>query len=223
MDAEARRRAAAAERRWRNCRRATRRWQRGLGGRDPAAARRIAGGFTTRRLPLRERASRPRARHACLAHRLVPLHPLQERRGGKAQASRPARGCRPGSRACTCGGRHARSRSHQHPCQRFRACRARGGRARARQCPWRVGEGDGRLWPACRQLPHDPRRGAGERPAAAAHRSPLGFGARAQGHHHRQGHLLRYRRPRHQARQRHGADEEGHGGAPPPRSPSLRW
>ncbi len=47
--------------------------------------------------------------------------------------------------------------------------------------------------------------------APAADRSPLRLRARAQGHHRRQGHLLRHRRPRHQAVERHGADEEGHG------------
>ena len=45
----------------------------------------------------------------------------------------------------------------------------------------------------------------------ASDRSALGIGARAEGHDRRQGHLLRYRRPRHQAGERHGADEEGHG------------
>ena len=39
----------------------------------------------------------------------------------------------------------------------------------------------------------------------------LGRRGRAQGHAGRQGRLLRHRRPRHQARQRHAADEEGHG------------
>ena len=61
------------------------------------------------------------------------------------------------------------------------------------------------------QFPDDPRRGKSERPGAPPDRSPLRLGACAQGHHRRQGYLLRYRRSRHQAVERHGADEEGHG------------
>ena len=53
--------------------------------------------------------------------------------------------------------------------------------------------------------------GARQRPAAVLHRYPLGQRERPQGDAGRQGHRVRHRRPRHQALERHGADEEGHG------------
>ncbi len=61
------------------------------------------------------------------------------------------------------------------------------------------------------RLPDDPRGRQGEPAGPASHRFHLGAGARAQGDAGRQGRVLRYRRPRHQARLRHGSDEEGHG------------
>ena len=57
----------------------------------------------------------------------------------------------------------------------------------------------------------DPRRRQGRRRGAAPRRSSLGARGRAEGDAGRQGRRLRQRRPRHQAVERHAADEEGHG------------
>ena len=74
-----------------------------------------------------------------------------------------------------------------------------------------IDQGDEGVEPALREFSDDPCRRPRERPAAAPDRPALGRRARAEGYHHRQGHLLRHRRPRHQAVERHGPDEEGHG------------
>ena len=65
---------------------------------------------------------------------------------------------------------------------------------------------------------------ASDRPPAAD-RPHLGACRRQIGHAGRQGHLLRHRRPRHQARQRHADHEEGHGrgGQRRWRSATWRW
>ena len=140
-----------------------------------------------------------RACDARLARRVLSLQPLQIGERREAEASRAARRRRPSTRPGACRGALFRPRSHQHAGQRSRAGRARDRRARARLRARRHRQGDGRLEPALRQFPHDPCRGPGQRPRAAADRSPLGLRARAEGDHRRQGHLLRHRRSRHQA------------------------
>ena len=61
------------------------------------------------------------------------------------------------------------------------------------------------------RLSDDSRGRPGKRQRAAADRSPLGSDRRAQGDLDRQGRLLRFRRPRHQAGPGHASHEEGHG------------
>ena len=65
--------------------------------------------------------------------------------------------------------------------------------------------------PAGAEFSADPRGRPRRRPGAAPHRHELGRSGGPQGHAGRQGRVLRHRRARHQARQRHAADEEGHG------------
>ena len=137
--------------------------------------------------------------------------PATKRRRRQAEALGSAGGGEQGPGSGSGRGALFRPRSHQHAGQRSRPCRARERRARACHRLRREHQGHRGLGPAVRQFPHDPRRGPRQRSAPAADRSPLGLRARAQGDDRRQGHLLRHRRPRHQAGERHGADEEGHG------------
>ncbi len=89
--------------------------------------------------------------------------------------------------------------------------------ATARRSP--SSRGDGLLQA---RLPHDPRRGPRFGRCAALHRHALGQTRRSQGHAGRQGRMLRFGRPRHQALFRDADDEEGHGrrrGGPVGREP----
>ena len=110
------------------------------------------------------------------------------------------------------GGDLARPRHGQHAGQRHGPAAApRPSRARRQRHGAEVTV-IGRRRPARGQLSRRPRRRP--RPsarAAPAGRAELGRADAPDGHAGRQGRVLRHRRPRHQAVERHAADEEGHG------------
>ena len=105
----------------------------------------------------------------------------------------------------------ARARPDQHARRRSRTRgTGRGGQAR-RAGGRREMPGHRRRRAARAELPHDSRRGPGERPGAPTDRHAVGIGETPEGHDRGQGRLLRFRRPRSEAGVRHGLDEEGHG------------
>ncbi len=107
-------------------------------------------------------------------------------------------------------GRLPRPRPDQHARQRSVAARS-GARRRRSRGPFRR-EPLGRRWGgAGARFPDGPCRRHRQRSAALPDRHPLGLRQRSEGDAGRQGHRLRHRRARHQAAERHGADEEGHG------------
>ena len=118
--------------------------------------------------------------------------------------------CRTASMATSCRAsprRHAGARSHQHAGQRHGAGRARRrprARSRSSTAPSSRSIVGDELLQA--ELSADPRRRPRRRRArAAADRSALGRSDASEGHAGRQGRVLRHRRARHQARQRHAA------------------
>ncbi len=186
----------------------------GLGGADaaergPLLLGKLATALPKGRLPPRGRRRRAGAGGACLRARKLPLRPLPQAEGERRTACRAAgRGRdrdRPDRRRNL-----SRSRSDQHAGERSFAARSRACRNRACR-PLRRGRLDRRGRRAGARLPADPRGRRGERPPALPDRHPLGSGERSEGHADRQGHRLRHGRARHQAGDRHGADEEGHG------------
>ena len=174
--------------------------------RPPAAA--VAG----RRLPLRQRAARCAARRARRGARLLPLHALPQVGGPPGQARTVAK---PRSRRAFahCRSRDAGARPHQHAGERHGAGRSRSGGAEACRKSQCRHPRHRRRRSVGAKFPLDPRRRPrrGTDGRAAADRHGVGrrqASARDPG---RQGRLLRYRRPRHQARHRHAQHEEGHG------------
>ena len=142
--------------------------------------------------------------------RRLCLHPLwQEARQG--HSLRVARGRRRGLCPPRGRGRLPGARSRQHADQRHGAGRPRTGRARAGEEAQGQDLGrHGRRSPG-EEFSDDPRRRPRLGQGAAPDRHGLGRQERAEGDAGRQGRLLRYRRPRHQAVEQHAPDEEGHG------------
>ena len=134
-------------------------------------------------------ATRPSGRASCCRRGAGGASALHDRRGDLARA-RP--------------GQHARQRSRARPSWPRPWSRS----------PARFGaecQRHRRRRPARGQLPGRPRRRPRQRPRTAPDRPALGRSGGTQGDAGRQGRLLRHRRARHQAVQRHADDEEGHG------------
>ncbi len=112
-------------------------------------------------------------------------------------------------------GRLARTQSDQHARRRHGPGGDRGGGARARPEARRHCHQHHRRRSLGRRLQHDSCRGAREPQGASPHRHQMAETRRTRRRSRRdarrQGHLVRHRRPRHQAGVRDAADEEGHG------------
>ena len=179
-------------------------------GRGPAA-----GTAAARLLSPGRRPCGARARGRRLGARRLPLPALQVgRRRRRRAAEGPARR-RSRRRACADRGGLARPRPHQHARERHGAAGAGGCRPAARQDARRRRVEHRRRRPAGEEFSPDPCRRPRQPARTAAHRPHVGPRGGPAGkppdHARRQGHRLRYGRPRHQAGERHADHEEGHG------------
>ena len=139
------------------------------------------------------------------------LHALRQGEGRDVRPPGVAVGRRPLRNPADVRRGRARARPDQYARRRSRTRgTGRGGQTR-RAGGRREMPGHRRRRAARAELPHDPRRGPGERPGAPTDRHAVGIGAAPEGHDRGQGRLLRFRRPRSEAGVRHGPDEEGHG------------
>jgi len=105
------------------------------------------------------------------------------------------------------------ARSHHHAVVRHGTGRARRSGPGARQGAQGQGPRDRGRRSSEAELSHGACRRPRQQSRAAADRPDMGPRERSQGHPGRQGRVLRYRRPRPQARHRHAEHEEGHGRA----------
>ncbi len=171
------------------------------GGAQGPCDGRAGQGASGRRMALFSQASRPYAIDAWTGSRRLWVHPLwQEARQGHslyAAAGRRCGLCPPRRRGCL-----PDARSGQHADQRHGAGRSRTGRARAGEKAQGQGLGRHGRRPPGEEFSDDPRRRPRLGQGAAPDRHGLGRQERAEGYAGRQGCLLRYRRPRHQAVER---------------------
>ncbi len=176
----------------------------------PVPRRPAAGTAAARRLPLCQRAARCAPRGARLCARQLSLSALPQggAAGREVAAVQRARRRRvePHGR-----GRSACARPDQHSGERHGAGGARRCRACARGAVRRKILLHRRRRAAGEELSAHSRRRQGLEPCAAADRLQLGRGVAPEGDAGRQGRLLRHRRRRPEAVERHADHEEGHG------------